>query len=41
MSVTPSPIGGFAAQFFDNNGVILSGGKIYTYSAGTTTPQAT
>lgn len=41
MSVTPSPIGGFAGQFFDNNGVILSGGKIYTYAAGTTTPQAT
>lgn len=41
MSVTPSPIGGFAAQFFDNNGVILSGGKIYTYAAGTTAPQAT
>ena len=41
MSVTPSPIGGFAAQFFDNNGVILSGGKIYTYAAGTTTPQIT
>ncbi len=38
MSVTPSPIGGFAAQFFDNNGVILSGGKIFTYAAGTTTP---
>lgn len=41
MSVTPSPIGGFAGQFFDNNGVILSGGKLYTYAAGTTTPQAT
>jgi parallel beta-helix repeat protein len=41
MSVTPSPIGGFAAQFFDNNGVILSGGKIFTYAAGGTTPQAT
>lgn len=41
MTVTPSPIGGFAAQFFDNNGVILSGGKIYTYAAGTTTPQTT
>jgi len=40
MSVTPSPIGGFAAQFFDNNGVILSGGKIFTYAAGTTAPQA-
>lgn len=41
MSVNPSPIAGFAGQFFDNNGVILSGGKIYTYAAGTTTPQAT
>jgi hypothetical protein len=41
MSVKPSPIGGFAAQFFDNNGVILSGGKIYTYAAGTTAPRAT
>jgi hypothetical protein len=41
MSVTPSPIGGFAAQFFDNNGQPLSGGKIYTYAAGTTLPQAT
>lgn len=41
MSVNPSPLGGFAGQFFDNNGVILSGGKIYTYAAGTTTPQAT
>lgn len=41
MSVSPSPVGGFAAQFFDNNGVILSGGKIYTYVSGTTTPQAT
>jgi hypothetical protein len=41
MSVSPSPLGGFASQFFDNNGVILSGGKIYTYVAGLTTPQAT
>ena len=41
MPVNLSPIGGAAQQFFDNNGVILSGGKIYTYAAGTTTPQAT
>ena len=41
MAVNLSPVGGVAAQFFDNNGVILSGGKIYTYSAGTTTNQTT
>jgi len=41
MSVFLSPLGGAGAQFFDNNGVILSGGKIYTYAAGTTTPQTT
>ena len=41
MSVNLSPLGGAASQFLDNNGVILSGGKIYTYVAGTTTPQAT
>ena len=41
MSVNLSPVGGVAQQFFDNNGVILSGGLIYTYAAGTTTPQAT
>jgi hypothetical protein len=28
-----SLFGGVGAQFFDNNGVILSGGKIYTYAA--------
>jgi hypothetical protein len=41
MAVNLSPVGGVAAQFFNNNGVILTGGKIFTYSAGTTTPQAT
>ena len=41
MAVNLSPIGGVAAQFFDNSGNVLSGGKIYTYAAGTTTPQAT
>ena len=41
MTVFLSPVGGVAAQFFDNNGVILSGGKLYTYLAGTTTPATT
>ena len=40
-TVNLSPLGGAASQFLDNNGVILSGGKLYTYAAGTTTPQAT
>jgi hypothetical protein len=41
MAVFLSPVGGVAAQFFTNSGVILSGGKLYTYAAGTTTPQVT
>ena len=36
-----SPVGGAAAQFFTNSGVPLTGGKLYTYAAGTTTPQTT
>lgn len=41
MAVTLSPVGGAAAQFFTNSGVPLSGGKLYSYAAGTTTPLAT
>jgi len=40
MAVNLSPAGGVAAQFFDNSGNVLTGGKIYTYEAGTTTPLA-
>ena len=41
MAVFLSPVGGAAAQFFTNSGVILSGGKLYSYAAGTTTPKVT
>jgi hypothetical protein len=39
MAVFLSPVGGVAAQFFTNTGSVLTGGKLYTYFAGTTTPQ--
>jgi hypothetical protein len=38
MAVNLSPVGGVAAQFFTNTGAVLTGGKLYTYLAGTTTP---
>ena len=41
MAVFLSPVGGVAAQFFTNTGAVLTGGKIYTYLAGTTTPAVT
>ena len=41
MAVNLSPVGGVAAQFFTNTGAVLTGGKLYTYAAGTTTPQTT
>lgn len=40
-TVVLSPIGGAGQQFFDNNGNVLSGGKLYSYIAGTTTPLTT
>jgi hypothetical protein len=41
MAVNISLFAGAGAQFFDNNGVPLSGGLLYSYLAGTTTASAT
>jgi hypothetical protein len=41
MTVNISSYAGAGWQLFDNNGVPLSGGFLYSYSAGTTTPVAT
>lgn len=41
MSVNLSILAGAGWQFFSDNGVPLSGGLLYTYAAGTTTPQTT
>jgi hypothetical protein len=40
-SYTLSPVWGAGAQLFDNSGNVLTGGKIETYEAGTTTPAPT
>jgi hypothetical protein len=41
MTVYLSAFAGAGAQFFTDDGTVLSGGKIYTYDAGTSTPANT
>jgi len=41
MTVNISLFAGAGAQFFDDNGVPLSGGLLYTYTAGTTSAETT
>ena len=41
MTVNISYFAGAGTQFFDNNGVPLAGGLLYTYASGTTTQVAT
>ena len=41
MSAYLSPVFGGGAQLFDNQGIILAGGLINTYAAGSTTPLST
>jgi hypothetical protein len=41
MVVYLSPLAGAGWQFFTNAGAVLSGGLLYTYSAGTVTPLST
>lgn len=41
MTISLSLLGGAGWQFFDNSGDVLSGGRLFTYAAGTTTPLTT
>jgi len=41
LSVNLSPVAGAGAQFFTDSGTPLTGGLLYTYAGGTTTPAAT